>query len=175
MGNHEHDHFTAIRCLALKKLSHNLSVPASFFVGSRSFSSHAGTESSDDEDDLEDEFSALDAHLETNDTGKSNADENDTEGLLSEVETFDDDDDAEGNLSEDSLEELDLSKDEMGRMSSSELLKFIMDTPQQSIHTAISKWFDEGNIMDRTEVSFVLFNLRKRRMLETALKVNNLT
>lgn len=176
MGNHEHGRFTAIRCLALKKLPLNLSVTASLCVETRSFSSHAG-----DEDNLNDEFLELDAPLETHDTGESNADENNREGLLSEVETFDDDDDAGGNLSEASLKGLDLTKDESGgsesgkRMSTSELLKVIMDSPQQSIHEAIKMWFDEGNRLGNTEISFVLFQLRKRRELEKGLKVINLT
>ncbi|KAJ8648657.1 hypothetical protein MRB53_001680 [Persea americana] len=171
VGNHEHGRFTAIRCLALKKLPLNLSVTASLCVETRSFSSHAG-----DEDNLNDEFLELDAPPETHDTGESNADENNREGLLSEVETFDDDDDAEGNLSEASLKGLDLTKDESGgsesgkRMSTSELLKVIMDSPQQSIHEAIKMWFDEGNRLGNTEISFVLFQLRKRRELEKALK-----
>lgn len=176
VNNHEHAPVIPVRCIQPKGFYQRSSIPTKFFVGTQGLSSQAGTKSSGDEDDLEDGFS----ELESESSDKNNVVKEETaEDLISELELSDDD--SEDNLSKPAYDDLELSDDEPSVDSSkkvsqkktftSPLFKVIMDSPRQSINSAIDKWVEQGNTLGRTEMAVAMLNLRKRRMFGKALQV----
>lgn len=139
-------------------------VCSKFFMGRCGLSSHAGAESSESEDNLEDGFS----ELETRASADANEDE-----LISEPEF--DDDNAVGEPSQSALELLDTETDfgdkrSLRKGGHSELFIAIA-TPGVSVHSVLDKWVAEGKDLEREEFLLAMFNLRKRRMYAVALQV----
>lgn len=128
----------------------------SSFMGNHSFSSQAGTKSSGEEND------DLNNHLENIKDGGDHE-------LISEAD-----------LSESESEELDLSDTEEevvrdsheGRRGSSELFKVLVDSPLMSVQKALGKWVEEGHDLPRSEISHVIFELRRRKMYGKALQLS---
>lgn len=169
---------TSDRCLSFKRFYHRKNDSVNFYRVRRSLSSQAGTENSEDEDedDLEDGFS----ELETTDRAKAvkdtNAGDNNEDELISEPDFSDSDgDDAEP--SKDELEisdtEADLSeKRPFRKKGTSKLFKAIIAAPGLSVHSALDKWVEEGNEIERGELALTMLNLRKLRMYGRALQLS---
>lgn len=179
VDNHGHCSIIPITIIQPKRFYQRPSFPTKFSFGAQCFSSQAGTKSGGDEDDLEDGFSELETPLENETAAGNNVGEEAAEDLISEPELSDTD--SADDLSEAASDVLDLSDDEPSDMSSkkvaqkktfgSPLFKVMMESPRQSINSAIDKWVEEGNMLGRTEMSVAMLNLRKRRMFGRALQV----
>lgn len=141
------------------------------FVWSRNLSSQVGQKSTDKEDDLEDGFSDLEEPPESAEVNDG-SDKEDKE-LMSEGELSEESDEAADN----SLGLLDVEstssevKGPRRRTLYSPLFKTIMDSPRQSLTSALNKWAEEGKPLGREEISSAMLNLRKRRLYVTALQV----
>eukprot|EP00268_Persea_americana_P039398 TRINITY_DN3898_c0_g1_i1.p1 TRINITY_DN3898_c0_g1~~TRINITY_DN3898_c0_g1_i1.p1 ORF type:complete len:632 (-),score=163.16 TRINITY_DN3898_c0_g1_i1:406-2301(-) len=180
VDNHGHSSIIPFTIIQPKRFYQRPSVPAKFFFGTQCLSSQAGTKSSDDEDDLEDGFSELETPLGNETAAGNNVGKEAAEDLISEPELSDAD--SADDLSEAAPDVLDLSDDEPSDMSSkkvarkktfgSPLFKVIMESPRQSINSAIDKWVEEGNTLGRTEMSVAMLILRKRRMFGRALQLS---
>ncbi|CAL9108927.1 pentatricopeptide repeat-containing protein At1g80270, mitochondrial-like [Musa acuminata AAA Group] len=140
------------------------------FVWSRNLSSQVGQKSTDKEDDLEDGFSDLEEPPESAEVNDG-SDKEDKE-LMSEGELSEESDEAADN----SLGLLDVEstssevKGPRRRTLYSPLFKTIMDSPRQSLTSALNKWAEEGKPLGREEISSAMLNLRKRRLYVTALQ-----
>ncbi|RWR73297.1 pentatricopeptide repeat-containing protein, mitochondrial-like protein [Cinnamomum micranthum f. kanehirae] len=175
VDNHGHSSIIPFTIIQPKRFYQRPSVPTKFFFGTHCLSSQAGTKSSGDEDDPEDGFSELETPLGNETAAGNSVGEEAAEDLISEPELSDAD--SADDLSEAAPDELDLSDDEPSDMSSkkvarkktlgSPLFKVIMESPRQSINSAIDKralrWAE-------TEISVAMLNLRKRRMFGRALQ-----
>lgn len=179
VDNHGHSSIIPFTIIQPKRFYQRPSVPMKFFFGTHCLSSQAGTKSSGDEDDLEDGFSELETPLGNETAAGNSVGEEAAEDLISEPELSDAD--SADDPSEAAPDELDLSDDEPSDMSSkkvarkktfgSPLFKVIMESPRQSINSAIDKWVEEGATLGRTVISVAMLNLRKRRMFGRALQV----
>uniref|UniRef100_A0A5B7BFB6 Pentacotripeptide-repeat region of PRORP domain-containing protein n=1 Tax=Davidia involucrata TaxID=16924 RepID=A0A5B7BFB6_DAVIN len=144
------------------------SVCEKFYLGSRSLCTQASARSSDEDDILGDGISEPEASA----TGEHNVEEKDGEELVSEAELSDDD------VPEVSANDLDISDAVMGtngdnsrtKKASLELFEVIISASGESIDSALQKWMEEGNSLDRPEISLAMLNLRKRRMYGKALQ-----
>ncbi|XP_006389776.2 pentatricopeptide repeat-containing protein At1g80270, mitochondrial [Eutrema salsugineum] len=133
-------------------------------VSKRALSSNAGTKSDqEEEDELEDGFS----ELENSKSGQETSSEDDDEGKLSA-----DDEEEE----EEEEVELDLIETENSRKTvekkPSELFKTIVSAAGLSVGSALDKWVEEGNEINRIEVAKALLQLRRRRMYGRALQMS---
>ncbi|CAO2192716.1 unnamed protein product [Urochloa humidicola] len=137
-----------------------LSFSSSPFTLSRSFSSQAGASSGNNDDALEDGFSDLEVppDADKKDAGLTSEDSSD-EDAADEIGLPDVDADAKP------------EKAGMNRASDSTLLKAVLETPRHEVPKALKKWVNEGNVLDRGELFFVLLNLRRRRWFDKALQV----
>ncbi|KAL5546543.1 hypothetical protein UlMin_006230 [Ulmus minor] len=159
--------------VSLKRLYHTKHLSANQFGVRRSLSSEAGAESSGEEDDLEDGFSELEASDGAKAVQNTNVQHGNDDELISEPDFSDDD------VAEPSKYELDLSDNEMDssvkgtsiKKADSALLKAILAAPGLSIRTAIDKWVEEGNDVNKGEVAVALLKLRKFRMFGRALQL----
>ncbi|CAL9777344.1 unnamed protein product [Musa acuminata subsp. burmannicoides] len=140
------------------------------FVWSRNLSSQVGQKSTDKEDDLEDGFSDLEEPPESAEV--NNGSDKEDKELMSEGELSEESDEAADN----SLGLLDVEstssevKGPRRRTLYSPLFKAIMDSPRQSLTSALNKWAEEGKPLGREEISSAMLNLRKRRLYVTALQ-----
>jgi hypothetical protein len=57
------------------------------------------------------------------------------------------------------------------RVSQSPLLKVLLEAPRNDVAASLKKWVDAGNTFDRSDVFYVILNLRKRRFYAKALQV----
>ncbi|RZS15864.1 hypothetical protein BHM03_00047761 [Ensete ventricosum] len=140
------------------------------FVWSRNLSAQVRRKKSiNKEDDLEEGFSDLEVPPE--DEVKDGSDKEDEE-LMSKGELFEESDEAADN----SLGLLDVesnsSEVKAPRISTRHcpLFKTIMDSPRQSLTSALNKWVEDGRPLGRSEISSAMLNLRKRRLYVTALQ-----
>lgn len=130
------------------------------------FSSQAGAESSGTEDELEDGFSELETPLGSNAATESNLDDEKADGLGSEAEASDVDDDEES--PENELDITEKGKEPSGR-AQSELFKAIIAA--RSVENALDRWVEDGKDLNRGEIWLATYNLRRRRMFGRALQV----
>ncbi|GJN37986.1 hypothetical protein PR202_gb26992 [Eleusine coracana subsp. coracana] len=126
------------------------------FVLSRTFSSQAGANSGDKEDELEDGFSDLEVPPETGNKDASSTSEDSSD--------------------EDAIDEIDLSdvkpeKEHMKRFQQSAFLQLMLDAPKNEVAKTLEKWTTDGNTADRSEVFFTLLNLRRRKWYRKALEL----
>ncbi|VAH60387.1 unnamed protein product [Triticum turgidum subsp. durum] len=126
---------------------------------SRSFSSQTSANSGDKVDDLEDGFSDLEVPPE--------ADKKDVE-LPSEESSDDDAVDGIGLLGDDADAKPD--KEPMKKASQSPLLKVMLEAPRNGVSGTLKKWLDGGNTFDRSDIFYVIMNLRKRKFYFKALQ-----
>lgn len=137
-------------------------------LSKRALSSNAGTKSDEDEDDLEDGFSELESSKSSQETS---SDDSEDDELAPEGKLSADEDDAE---EEEDLE-LDLIETDDSRKTvekkPSELFKTIVSAAGLSVGSALDKWVEEGNEINRIEVSKAMLQLRRRRMYGRALQV----
>ncbi|CAL9148332.1 unnamed protein product [Musa hybrid cultivar] len=141
-------------------------ISLSSFVWSRNLSSQVGQKSSDKED-LEDGFSDLEVppeSAEVNDGSDKEDEELMSEGELSEESA----DNSLGLLDVESTSSE--VKGPRRRTLYSPLFNTIMDSPRQSLTSALNKWAEEGKPLGREEIFSAMLNLRKRRLYVTALQ-----
>ncbi|KAM0947914.1 putative tetratricopeptide-like helical domain superfamily, pentacotripeptide-repeat region of PRORP [Dioscorea sansibarensis] len=158
--------------IVLKPFSHGSSFHLVMsFLGSRNLSSHAGTKSSDSENDLEDGFSELDAPPGT-DSIKDIGHKEDDCDLVSESDASEEDfaEDVESLVGLSDTETDADGEKAAKEKSSSPLFKIIMDAPHSSVDSTLDKWVEEGNALGRGEIAVVVLNLRKRRLYVKALQ-----
>ncbi|XP_043693741.1 pentatricopeptide repeat-containing protein At1g80270, mitochondrial-like [Telopea speciosissima] len=160
--------------LFLKRFYHSPSIHLRLSQGSYSLSSQAGTESSEDNEDLEDGFSELETPASTDSIEESNTGDEIGEELVSGPELSDVD--SEESLAEASQNEFNsdaeagVADEDPKKRSPLDLWKVIMNAPH--IKRALDKWVEEGNHLGRSEISVSMLNLRKRRMYGKALQVS---
>lgn len=140
------------------------------FCWSQRFCSHAGVKSSDREDELEDGFSDLEIPPETNNIAKA------VEGEVNDYVSAGEISDGEAEITTGNslgLSDTELDPSEVkasGKSSTSPLLKILTETPRQSLISALDKWVEEGNPIERAEISIAIVTLRKRRHYGKALQ-----
>lgn len=125
---------------------------------SRGFSSQPGANSGDKVDELEDGFSDLEVPPETDKDA----------GLTSEDSS--DEDAADGIDLPDEKPE----KEHIKRTSGAILLKAVLEAPRHQVTSALEKWANDGNAFDRSDLYFVILNLRKRKWFSKAFEVSNI-
>nr|XP_043610075.1 pentatricopeptide repeat-containing protein At1g80270, mitochondrial-like [Erigeron canadensis] len=125
------------------------------------FSSVAGTKSSDEEDDdLEDGFSELEASSTDVTEKKIDEAENDDE-LISEREASEEEDN-----------DIAPEKPQRPRRVFSQFFKAINDSPNVPVRNTLDKWLEKEESVSRADVSSAIFELRRRRMLDKALQLS---
>nr|GEU35697.1 pentatricopeptide repeat-containing protein At1g80270, mitochondrial-like [Tanacetum cinerariifolium] len=130
------------------------------------YSSLAGTKSSGEEDDdLEDGFSELEASSIDVSQEKDAVDEIDDD--LIELELSEEEDVVPENETEVSDK-----KTSQQRRAFSVLFKVIMDSPRIPVHKALDKWLEKGETTSRADISVALLELRRRRMFDKALQLS---
>lgn len=157
--------------LPLSRFYHRTHDCSNFFGGRRGLSSQAGAESSGEEDDLEEGFSELETPA-TNAVQKSIAEDEKEYGLISESELSGDHDDIENDLELSETETEPSRKPTPTKRKFSKLFKAIMDAPDISINSALTKYVEEGNDLSRAEISLAMTHLRTRRMYGKALQLS---
>lgn len=78
-------------------------------------------------------------------------------------------------ISDNSLDSLDAemaSCDAEGKNPTSPLFKILMKAPQCSVKNILQKWIEDGNMVDRGEVSVTLLKLQKLQLYRKALQVS---
>lgn len=161
---------SSTRFLNTKCSSENL------FIGTRSFSSQAGTKSSGEEDDpLEDGFSELETSVASKTVQENSADHAYGDELSSEPELSVEDANGEVEGPGDELDisdtETDTGKKSGGRLVSRKLFKAIMEAPSNSVHKVLTKWVEEGNELSRPVIAITMITMRKMRMFSKALQL----
>uniref|UniRef100_A0A0A9DX64 PROP1-like PPR domain-containing protein n=1 Tax=Arundo donax TaxID=35708 RepID=A0A0A9DX64_ARUDO len=158
--HHERDCQKACCCHHPKPSAFMLPFSSGRFTWSRSFSSQAGANSGDKDDELEDGFSDLEVPPETD---KKDA------GLTSEESS-----------DEDAIDEIGLpdveadakpEKEHMKKFEQSPLLKLMLHTPRHEVTKALQQWAKDGNTLDRSELYLAILSLRKRRWFSKALEL----
>lgn len=151
------------------------------------FSSLAGTKSNgEDDDNLEDGFSELDADT-TDVIQEKNVEPDDMEDGFSELEASSTDVIQDKNVEDDNDDDLisepELSKEEdddsiitpektrKQKKAFSVLFKAIMDSPTVPAQKSLDKWLEKGDKVTRSDVSMAMLELRRRRMFDKALQV----
>lgn len=157
--------------LPLLRFYHQPHDCSNFFGGRRGLSSQAGAESSGEEDDLEEGFSELETPATADAVQKSMAEDEKEYGLISESELSGDHDDIENDLELSETETEASRKTTPSKRKFSKLFKAIMDAPDISIHSTLTKYAEEGNDLSRAEIALAMANLRTRRMYGKALQV----
>ncbi|KAL8235724.1 hypothetical protein R6Q59_016805 [Mikania micrantha] len=126
------------------------------------YSSLAGTKSSGEEgDDLVDGFSELEDST-TDEIQEKNAEDESDDGMVSEPELSEDEDN----------EATVLEKTRLPKQTFSVLFKVIMDSSVGSVQKALDKWLEKGEKVSRSDVSLAILELRKRRMYDKALQLS---
>ncbi|KQK03956.1 pentatricopeptide repeat-containing protein At1g80270, mitochondrial [Brachypodium distachyon] len=131
------------------------------FMWNRTFSSQAGANSGDKEEDLEDGFSDLEVPPE--------ADKKDAE-LTSEESSDEDAADAVDLLEVDDADSKS-EKEPKKKISQCPLLKVMLEAPWNDVSGTLKKWVNDGNTVDRSDVFFAVLNLRRRRFFSKALQL----
>lgn len=160
--------------LPSKRLYYTTHVSSKFSVDRRSLSSQAGTKSSGEEDDLEDGFSELETPPTAEVIPESITNDENEDEIISAPDVSDDEEDIEPSQNELELLETETDPNEKSsprKRDVSALFKAILDFPGLSVHNALDKWVEEGNDLNRAEISLAMLNLRKRRMFGRALQV----
>lgn len=141
--------------------------PSTSFKGSHSFSSHAGTKSSGEDDDELDGFSELESPMTSRSIQEGYL--NNDDELVSESESFDDD--AEGPQRELGLSDTENPMSQTKANASSEILEIVLAASPQSVFNVLGKWAEEGKELTRSDIAMAMRGLRKRRLYLKALKV----
>ncbi|XP_047307949.1 pentatricopeptide repeat-containing protein At1g80270, mitochondrial-like [Impatiens glandulifera] len=131
------------------------------------FYSHVrATDSSNEEDDIEDGFSELEPTVVTLD---GTSEDGNKDELVSEPELSEEDEHYD--VEEQSNEtRRGTDKGYPNRKSSLMLLKSVTDS--SSVENALDKWIEGGNEVHKTDIYFLMVNLRKRRMYGKALQLS---
>ncbi|XP_050381682.1 pentatricopeptide repeat-containing protein At1g80270, mitochondrial-like [Argentina anserina] len=161
--------------LPSKRFYYTTDILSKLSVDIRSLSSHAGTKSSGEDDDLEDGFSELETPPTAEAIQVSNTDNESEDALVSGPEVSDDEEDI--GPSQNELELSESESDPHGKRSprrrlDSALFKAIMEFPGLSVHSALDKWVGEGNDLSRADISLAMIHLRRRKMFGRALQVS---
>lgn len=126
----------------------------------RSFSSQAGANSGDKEDGLEDGFSDLEVPPEADKKDEElTLEESSDEDAVDEIDSLGVDTDAKP------------EKETVKRVSQNPLLKVMLEAPRNDVAASLKKWVDGGNNFDRSDVFYVILQLRKRRFFAKALQL----
>ncbi|KAK1412945.1 hypothetical protein QVD17_34573 [Tagetes erecta] len=116
--------------------------PQGSFIGNHSFCSQAGSE-----------------------TEKESIKEADMSGSESESES-------ESELDLLDAEEETVENSERERRGSSGLFKAVAESSTMTVKKALDKWVEEGHDLSKSEISYALFELRRRRMYGKALQLS---
>lgn len=143
-----------------KPTAFQLSFPCGQFASSRSFSSQPGANSGDKDNQLEDGFSDLEVPPE----------DDQKDDVLPSEDTSDDDVAGEIDLP-DADADAKPEKEHMKKASDSTLLKAMLAAPRHEVTKELEKWANDGNTLDRSELFFVILNLRKRKWFSKALEL----
>ncbi|CAH2067989.1 unnamed protein product [Thlaspi arvense] len=138
-------------------------------MSKRALSSNAGTKSDQEEYEVEPGFS----DLEDSESGQESSSEDDEappKGKLSADEDDTEDDEEEEELELDLIETEDRRK--AVEKKPSELFKTIVSAAGLSVGSALDKWTEEGNEINRIEVAKAMLQLRRRRMYGRALQMS---
>ncbi|KAK1664414.1 hypothetical protein QYE76_052573 [Lolium multiflorum] len=147
-------------CRQPKPSASRSSFSSGWSMWGRSFSSQAGENSGDKDDDLEEGFSDLEVPPEADKKEvESASEESSDEDAVDEIDSLGVDADAKP------------EKETVKRASQSPLLKVLLEAPRNDVATSLKKWVDAGNTFDRSDVFYVILNLRKRRFFAKALQL----
>lgn len=158
---HDSHQITYTRFLSTKTFYHTGHTSLKPTVSRRELSSQADASSTKEDNDMEDEFSELEAH------GNNNESE-------SELSVGDGDEDVEKPHNELELSDTEIhptEKKSQGRRYQSELFKAVINAPGLSVRSALDKWVEEGKELSTQEISLTLANLRNRKMYGRALQL----
>ncbi|TVU03208.1 hypothetical protein EJB05_51267, partial [Eragrostis curvula] len=139
-----------------KPSAFQLSHSSGHFALSRTFSSQAGANSGDKEDELEEGFSDLEVPPEAGNKDAS---------LTSE------DSSDEDTVDEIGLPDAKPEKEHVKKYEQSPLLKLMLDAPRTEVAKVLENWAKDGNTFDRSELYFTVLNLRKRKWFVKALQL----
>ncbi|KAK1318108.1 Pentatricopeptide repeat-containing protein [Acorus calamus] len=170
----DHGEILVGSCLLPRGLSVGTSMTKKFFVGSRDLSSHAGKKTTDE---IEEGFSDLGNSFIADIEAENDAGQEKDEELMSGEHA----DELPGEASDHELPfsdsesvGTDKEKQMQNRISdTSPLFEIILETPRQSVKSAIDKWVQEGNSLERTEYYIISSNLRRRRFYGKALELSD--
>ncbi|CAN6576849.1 unnamed protein product [Malus baccata var. baccata] len=162
-------------CLPSKRLYHTTCVSWNFSMDKHSLSSQAGAKSNGEEDDLEDGFSELETPSSVEAIPEINGNDENIDELISEPELSEVDEEVE--VSQHELELSETETDPSDKISRKKrnplaLYKAILTFPGFSVHGALDKWVEEGNEINRTQISMALLNFRRRQMFGRALQLS---
>ncbi|KAB2631116.1 pentatricopeptide repeat-containing protein [Pyrus ussuriensis x Pyrus communis] len=162
-------------CLPSKRLYHTTCVSWNFSMDKRSLSSQAGAKSNGEEDDLEDGFSELETPSSVEAIPEINGNDENVDELISEPELSEVDEEVEASQHELELSETETDPSEKilrKKRNPLALYKAILAFPGFSVHGALDKWVEEGNEINRTQISMALLNFRRRQMFGRALQLS---
>lgn len=142
----------------------------SFLIGNHSFSSQAGTESSGEEDDAQNNSFSFN---DISDSGLiSEADKSESESESEDDDIAVKEPQNELNLSDNEEEEEAVETKGEERRGPSGLFKVMVNSSSMvAAKKALDKWVEDGNDLSRSEISGAMFELRRRRMFGKALQV----
>ncbi|CAN4109039.1 unnamed protein product [Withania somnifera] len=163
------------RYLSFRGLCKTTHGSSKLFLGCQNFSSLVDTKSSSEiESNLDDEFSELMGPTVTEGILEANVEDE----LFSEPELSGDEVDNEDvEMPHDKLELSDSESDArqaeyVRKEMFKELLKAIIAAPVPSLGRVMDKWVEKGNDLTRTEIEFIMINLRRRYMYAKALQLS---
>ncbi|KAL7583687.1 hypothetical protein Lser_V15G42616 [Lactuca serriola] len=143
----------------------------SFLIGNHSFSSQAGTESSGEEDDAQNNSFSFN---DISDSGLiSEADKSESESESEDDDIAVKEPQNELNLSDNEEEEEAVETKGEERRGPSGLFKVMVNSSSMvAAKKALDKWVEDGNDLSRSEISGAMFELRRRRMFGKALQLS---
>lgn len=176
MGIPDSHQLTSGRCLVLRSFCKIPDFSLRFVLGGRGISSQAGSKSSGEEDDLEDDFSELGTANENDEVEEGDVEvvPEDELGTASEFsgEEVDDDDQEECDKGmELPGAEAKASTSEEKRTTRLELFRAIRSASGNSLWGVLDKWVQEGKDMDQDTINWVLSVLCSRSLYAKALLV----
>ncbi|WOL16381.1 pentatricopeptide repeat-containing protein [Canna indica] len=171
-GNRDNGSNISGNCIQSKSYFSRCSYSPKSFIWSRNLSSHVRARLGQKDDDLENGFSDLDVLSEA-DSIVEPQEEVDDDKSISEIEGEMSEEDPNGgtnDLLSDNESDSSFQKITKQKSILSPLAKIVMETPQNSLNSALDKWVEEGNPLGRGEIFLIILNLRRRRLYWKALQ-----
>lgn len=165
------------RFVCTRRYHHKQCGSLKFYIGKHHLSSHTGMKSSEDQDDdLEDGFSELETPASADETQARSAPCESNDELISDSELSDggSDDEVAGLKKELELTDIDAKRSKKKieqKITSDQLLNAVISAPGLSIKSVLDKWVEDGNEVNKSDISMINFNLRRRKMYGRALQV----
>lgn len=143
-------------------------LPSSLFW-TQNLSSQIGTNYSDGQDELEDGFSDLEPPLEAN-KGANLATKDNDDVSIEENASEEDTVDSDLGLLDDENES-NGKKIVAAESNGLSVFKLLVETPKESVNSALDKWVNEGKSLGRDEINSAISKLRRKRLYRKALQV----